>query len=170
MGWNKSMGRVAAWTLQLCRRQKPHWVKKYKEPKMVIWIPENEVSVGLKGIRSLWIGKKGKTEMFWKTRPLVVFKMAAAEGARLFMWTSPIPKWCFRDDTSADASATSGHFVDASAHAFLDGHPADGRSGCQVWLGRELLHQDLQDCIHFPVHLVNLNFKTQTKKTKQNNS
>lgn len=51
---------------------------------------------------------------------------------------------------------TSGPLVNADAHALLDGHPANGGLRCQLRLGRELLRQDAQHGVHFPVHLMNL--------------
>lgn len=54
----------------------------------------------------------------------------------------------------------SGALVNADAHAFLDGHSADGGLGRQLrGLRGELLLQDPQDTVHFMIHLVDLDWR-----------
>lgn len=65
---------------------------------------------------------------------------------------------------SFDRRVASGNLVDAGAAAFLDGHPADGRLGRQLLFGWELLLQDLQDRVHFQVHLVDLSGETKHRQ------
>lgn len=81
--------------------------------------------------------------------------------------------WSFRspsvtDDAPVPVLPPSELVVHAGPLAVLDGHPADGGRGRQPGLGRELLHQDPQNRVHAPVHLVDLDATPPRRRRRKN--